>query len=49
MELVIRNYSITYLVAILIGSSGAWMILIKSMLKSFKETPYLDKFECKGT
>ena len=43
MELVIQitNY---ILAAILIGVSGAWMILIKSMLKSFAETPYLDKF-----
>ncbi len=46
MELVIdiTNY---ILVAILIGVSGAWLILIKSMLKSFKETPYLDKFPVK--
>ncbi len=46
MELVIEitNY---VLVAILIGISGAWTILIKSMLKSFKETPYLDKFSLK--
>ena len=46
MELVIEiiNY---VLVAILIGISGAWMILIKSMLKSFRETPYLDKFVSK--
>jgi glycosyltransferase involved in cell wall biosynthesis len=46
MELVIEitNY---ILVAILIGVSGAWVILIKSMLRSFKETPYLDKFTLK--
>jgi len=46
MELVIEitNY---ILVAILIGISGAWAILIKSMLKSFRETPYLDKFVSK--
>jgi len=43
MELAIEvtNY---VLVAILIGVSGAWMILIKSMLRSFQDTPYLDKF-----
>lgn len=43
MELFIEitNY---ILVAILIGVSGAWVILIKSILKTFKETPYLDKF-----
>jgi len=46
MELVIEitNY---ILVAILIAISGTWVILIKSMLKSFKETPYLDKFDAK--
>lgn len=46
MELVIEvtNY---VLVAILIGVSGAWIILIKSMLRSFQDTPYLDKFDIK--
>jgi len=46
MELVIEiiNY---ILVAILTAISGTWVILIKSMLKSFKETPYLDKFNPK--
>lgn len=38
------NYS---LVAILIGVSGAWIFLIKSMLSSFLNTPYLDKFSPK--
>ena len=38
----IFNYSIT---AILIGICGAWIFLIKSMLVSFKTTPYLDQFE----
>ena len=33
--------------AILIGVSGAWIILIKSMLISFRDTPYLDKFDSK--
>ena len=33
--------------AILIGVSGAWIILIKSMLVSFRDTPYLDKFDSK--
>ncbi len=44
MELAIEvtNY---VLVAILIGVSGAWIILIKSMLRSFQFTPYLDKFD----
>jgi len=34
--------------AILIGVSCAWIILIKSMLISFRDTPYLDKFNSKG-
>jgi len=38
----IFNFSLT---AILIGISGAWIFLIWSMMKSFKLTPYLDKFE----
>jgi len=38
----IFNFSIT---AILIGICAAWVFLIKSMLVSFKETPYLDRFE----
>ena len=44
MELFIDifNYSLT---AILIGVSGAWVFLIKSMIDSFRFTPYLDKFE----
>lgn len=46
MDLVfdIFNY---VLVAILIGISGAWIILIKSMVRSFQKTPYLDKFDLK--
>ena len=44
MELIINiiNYS---LIAILIGICGAWIYLIKSMVNSFKLTPYLDRFE----
>jgi cellulose synthase/poly-beta-1,6-N-acetylglucosamine synthase-like glycosyltransferase len=38
----IFNYSLT---AILIGICGAWIFLIRSMLTSFRVTPYLDKFE----
>ncbi len=41
----IFNYAFT---AILIGISGTWIILIKSMIFSFKFTPYLDKFEKKN-
>ena len=36
------NYA---LAAILIGISGAWIFLIKSMVDSFRLTPYLDKFK----
>ncbi|MFQ5782017.1 MAG: glycosyltransferase [Nitrosopumilus sp.] len=50
MELAIDifNYSLT---VILIGICGAWIILIKAMVDSFRLTPYLDKFEniCKST
>ena len=44
MEIIIDifNYS---LIAILIGICGAWVFLIKSMIDSFRLTPYLDKFE----
>jgi cellulose synthase/poly-beta-1,6-N-acetylglucosamine synthase-like glycosyltransferase len=38
----IFNYSLT---AILIGICGAWIFLIRSMITSFRLTPYLDKFE----
>ncbi len=44
MELIfeIFNYSLTI---ILIGICGAWVFLIKSMVDSFRFTPYMDKFE----
>jgi len=44
MELIIEiiTYAVT---AILIGISGAWVYLIKSMIETFTLTPYLDKFE----
>ena len=35
------------LVAILIGVSSTWVILIKSMIMTFHESPFLDKFEKK--
>ena len=38
----IFNYTLT---TILIGVCGAWIFLLKSMLDSFRFTPYLDKFE----
>ena len=34
-------------IAILIGVSGAWIFLIRSMLASFRNTPHLDKFPLK--
>ena len=36
-------------IAILIGVSGAWIFLLKSMTDSFRLTPYLDRFENKST
>ncbi|MDH3489990.1 MAG: glycosyltransferase [Nitrosopumilus sp.] len=44
MEIILDffNYGLT---AILIGISGAWIFLIKSIIESVKLTPYLDKFE----
>jgi len=36
-------------IAILIGVSGAWIFLLKSMIDSFRLTPYLDRFENKST
>ena len=41
----IFNYS---MIVILIGISGTWIFLIKSMVDSFRLTPYLDKFEKKS-
>ena len=38
----IFNYSLS---AILIGICGAWVFLIKTMIDSFRLTPFLDKFE----
>ncbi|MCE2614511.1 MAG: glycosyltransferase [Nitrosopumilus sp. (ex Thoosa mismalolli)] len=40
------NYS---LAVILIGISGSWIFLIKSMIDTFRLTPFLDKFENKST
>ena len=41
----VLNYSLS---AILIGISGAWVFLIKTMVDSFRLTPYLDRFENKS-
>ncbi|MDH3278091.1 MAG: glycosyltransferase [Nitrosopumilus sp.] len=42
MIIEVFNFSLS---AILIGICGAWVFLIKSMINSFRFTPYLDKFE----
>ena len=34
-------------VAILIGVSATWIFLIRSMFRTFQETPFLDKFKKK--
>ncbi len=44
MELAIDVFNYT-LTAILIGICAAWIFLIRSMINSFRLTPYLDKFE----
>ena len=33
------------LIAILVGTSAAWIVLIKSMIITFQKTPVLDKFK----
>ena len=47
MELIFDIF-IYAVIAILIGICGAWIFLIKSMMDSFRLTPYLDKFENKS-
>ncbi len=44
MELVLEIFNYTF-AAILFGVAGAWVILIKSMIASFTDVPYLDKFD----
>lgn len=46
MELILEilNY---ILISILIATSGAWIILIRSMILTYQKSPYLDKFESK--
>jgi len=41
----IVNYS---LVALMAGVAGAWFVLLRSMLESFRCTPYLDRFDAKA-
>jgi cellulose synthase/poly-beta-1,6-N-acetylglucosamine synthase-like glycosyltransferase len=47
MELIFDIF-IYAIIAILIAICGAWVFLIKSMMDSFRLTPYLDKFENKS-
>ena len=47
MELIFDIF-IYAIIAILIGICAAWIFLIKSMIDSFRLTPYLDKFENKS-
>ena len=35
------------LISLMIGVTAAWVFFLKSMLKSFSETPYLDRYESK--
>jgi len=37
------------LAAILVGVSLTWIVLIKSMIRTFQDSPFLDKFEKKNT
>ena len=47
MDLIIDIFNYI-LAAILIGICGAWVFLIKTMVDSFRLTPYLDRFENKS-
>jgi chlorobactene glucosyltransferase len=44
MELVLEVFNYVF-AAILFGVAGAWIVLIKSMIISFRDAPYLDKFD----
>ena len=44
MELALDIFNFVF-AAILFGVAGAWVILIKSMIISFRDSPYLDRFE----
>lgn len=48
MSILLEAFNYT-LVAILVGVLGTWVFLIRSMLISFRKTPYLDKFEKKDS
>ena len=44
MELIVEIFTFAF-ASIVIGICGAWAYLIKSMIESFTQTPYLDKFK----
>ena len=46
MDIVIDIFNYI-LAAILVGVSLTWIVLIKSMLRTFQDSPFLDKFEKK--
>ena len=46
MDLILDVFNYV-LIAILIGVAGAWFFLIKSMLITFRDTPFIDKFNFK--
>ena len=46
MNIILEVFNYSF-IAVLIGVTATWIFLLKSMLKSFSCTPYLDKFEKK--
>ncbi len=46
MEIVLDVFNYV-LVAILIGVSGAWIALIRSMIITYQKSPVLDKFNAR--
>ena len=44
MNLALDIFNYTF-VAILIAVSATWIFLIRSMFRTFQETPFLDKFK----
>ena len=46
MNLALDIFNYTF-VAILIAVSATWIFLIRSMFRTFQETPFLDKFKKK--
>ena len=46
MEIVLDVFNYV-LVAILIGVSGTWIVLIRSMITTYQKSPFLDKFNAR--